>query len=42
MGELLKVMAIGRDLPGPLLGFRSGDRSHRLVPSRSPDGVSGL
>jgi SAM-dependent MidA family methyltransferase len=30
MGELLKVMAVGRGVAGPLLGFRSGDRSHRL------------
>ena len=31
MGELLKVLAVGRDLRGPLRGFASGDRSHRLV-----------
>jgi SAM-dependent MidA family methyltransferase len=31
MGELLKVMAVGRAVPGPLRGFASGDRSHRLV-----------
>ncbi len=30
MGELLKVLAVGKGLPGALLGFRSGDRSHRL------------
>jgi SAM-dependent MidA family methyltransferase len=30
MGELLKVMAVGRGVAGPLLGFRTGDRSHRL------------
>ena len=31
MGELLKVLAIGRGIRGPLRGFASGDRSHRLV-----------
>jgi SAM-dependent MidA family methyltransferase len=31
MGELLKVLAIGRGVQGPLRGFASGDRSHRLV-----------
>jgi SAM-dependent MidA family methyltransferase len=30
MGELLKVLAVGRGLGGPLRGFASGDRSHRL------------
>jgi SAM-dependent MidA family methyltransferase len=30
MGELFKVIAIGRDIPRPLLGFASGDRSRRL------------
>lgn len=30
MGELFKVLAIGRDLDEPLLGFASGDRRHRL------------
>jgi SAM-dependent MidA family methyltransferase len=30
MGELVKVMALGRGLPGGLLGFTQGDRSHRL------------
>lgn len=30
MGELFKVMAIGRGLPGPLSGFARGDQSHRL------------
>ncbi|MBV8442270.1 MAG: SAM-dependent methyltransferase [Hyphomicrobiales bacterium] len=30
MGELLKVLAVGRGIGGPLLGFRSGDRLHRL------------
>jgi hypothetical protein len=30
MGELLKVLAVGRDVPGALRGFREGDRSHRL------------
>lgn len=30
MGELFKVIAIGRDIDGPLLGFRSGDQSRRL------------
>jgi SAM-dependent MidA family methyltransferase len=31
MGELLKVLAVGRDVPGALRGFRDGDRSHRLA-----------
>ena len=31
MGELLKVLAVGRGIEGPLRGFASGDRSHRLV-----------
>jgi SAM-dependent MidA family methyltransferase len=31
MGELLKVMAVGRGVTGPLRGFASGDRSHRLA-----------
>lgn len=30
MGELFKVMALGRGIDFPLLGFRSGDQSHRL------------
>jgi SAM-dependent MidA family methyltransferase len=30
MGELLKVLAVGRGVGGPLRGFSSGDRSHRL------------
>lgn len=30
MGELFKVIALGRDAPQPLLGFRSGDKSHTL------------
>jgi SAM-dependent MidA family methyltransferase len=30
MGELLKVLAVGRGVDGPLRGFVSGDRSHRL------------
>lgn len=30
MGELFKVMILGRDLAAPLMGFASGDRSHRL------------
>jgi SAM-dependent MidA family methyltransferase len=30
MGELFKVLAIGRDLDIPLLGFATGDRRHRL------------
>jgi len=30
MGELLKVLAVGRGIGGPLLGFRNGDRLHRL------------
>lgn len=30
MGELFKVLAIGRDIDGPLLGFVSGDRRDRL------------
>ncbi len=31
MGELLKVLAVGRGMQGPLRGFASGDRSHRLL-----------
>lgn len=30
MGELFKVIAIGRGIDVPLLGFATGDRSHRL------------
>ncbi len=30
MGELFKVIALGRDIAVPLLGFRRGDRSHML------------
>jgi SAM-dependent MidA family methyltransferase len=30
MGELVKVLALGRGLQGPLRGFATGDRSHRL------------
>jgi SAM-dependent MidA family methyltransferase len=30
MGELFKVLALGRGVDGPLLGFRHGDRSHTL------------
>jgi len=30
MGELFKVIAIGRDVPEPLIGFGSGDRRHTL------------
>lgn len=30
MGELFKVIAIGRGIDLPLLGFASGDQSHRL------------
>lgn len=30
MGELFKVIAIGRGIDQPLLGFASGDRSYRL------------
>jgi SAM-dependent MidA family methyltransferase len=30
MGELFKVMALGRNVEEPLLGFRSGDRRHTL------------
>ncbi|HCX32307.1 MAG TPA: hypothetical protein DHV08_01335 [Rhodocyclaceae bacterium] len=30
MGELFKVIALGRNVRGGLLGFRSGDRSHTL------------
>lgn len=33
MGELFKVIALGRGLPpGSLTGFRTGDRSHTLLP----------
>jgi SAM-dependent MidA family methyltransferase len=31
MGELLKVLALGRGISGPLRGFVRGDRSHRLI-----------
>ena len=30
MGELCKVLAVGKGVPQPLLGFSSGDRSHAL------------
>ncbi|MDK9701718.1 MAG: SAM-dependent methyltransferase [Sulfuritalea sp.] len=30
MGELFKVIALGRGVAGPLLGFRRGDRVHAL------------
>jgi len=30
MGELFKVLAIGRDVDMPLLGFARGDRRNRL------------
>ncbi len=30
MGELFKVMVLGRGIDAPLLGFRSGERSHTL------------
>ncbi|MBT0570936.1 SAM-dependent methyltransferase [Curvibacter sp. CHRR-16] len=30
MGEIFKVLAIGRGVPQPLLGFAMGDRTHRL------------
>ncbi len=30
MGELFKVIALGRGITGPLLGFRRGDRAHKL------------
>lgn len=30
MGELFKVIALGKDVPPPLLGFRSGDKRHTL------------
>lgn len=30
MGELFKVIALGRGVPGPLIGFRRGDRVHAL------------
>ena len=30
MGELFKVLAVGKRLPGPLAGFTRGDRSHTL------------
>lgn len=30
MGEIFKVLAVGRGVPHPLLGFASGDRSHTL------------
>lgn len=30
MGELFKVIALGRGVPGPLLGFACGDRVHAL------------
>ena len=30
MGELFKVIALGRNLPAPLQAFRRGDRSHTL------------
>lgn len=30
MGELFKIIALGRGITGPLSGFRRGDRSHTL------------
>ncbi len=30
MGELFKVIALGKGVAPPLLGFRSGDKSHAL------------
>jgi len=30
MGELFKVIALGRGVPGPLIGFARGDRVHTL------------
>jgi SAM-dependent MidA family methyltransferase len=30
MGELFKVIALGRNYPLPLLGFARGDKSHTL------------
>jgi SAM-dependent MidA family methyltransferase len=30
MGELFKVLALTRGIDDVLLGFREGDRSHRL------------
>jgi SAM-dependent MidA family methyltransferase len=30
MGELFKVLAVGKDVAAPLLGFSRGDRSHAL------------
>jgi SAM-dependent MidA family methyltransferase len=30
MGELFKVLAVGRGIEAPLIGFSSGDRSHAL------------
>lgn len=30
MGELFKVIVLGRGITGPLLGFRRGDRAHKL------------
>ncbi len=30
MGELFKVLALGRGVPGPLAGFAAGDRRHTL------------
>jgi hypothetical protein len=30
MGELFKVLAVGREVKQPLLGFSRGDRSHTL------------
>lgn len=32
MGELFKVIALGRKIPQPLLGFRNGDKSGALYP----------
>jgi hypothetical protein len=30
MGELFKVLAVGRGIEAPLLGFSRGDRTHAL------------
>jgi hypothetical protein len=30
MGELFKVMALGRGIDAPIVGFERGDRTHTL------------
>jgi SAM-dependent MidA family methyltransferase len=38
MGELFKVIAVGRGIDGPLIGFTRGDRTHALAVDISREG----